>query len=96
MRSLLLLCCQLACLGLSSAQDVRSDGAVHTIELSPLQGNVVQRQLQRRENLPLANYFLGTDLQVCLTSSVTLFCSFFSNDCQWYGTIQVGTPPQNL
>ncbi|KAE9961786.1 hypothetical protein BLS_001333 [Venturia inaequalis] len=77
MRLLLLPYCTLACLGLSSAQNIGSDGEVHTIELSARQGNFVQRRLQRRDDLPLSNYFLGTDLQ-------------------WYGSIQVGTPPQNL
>lgn len=64
MRFLLLPYCTIACFSLASAQGSSSDGEVYTIELSARQGNVVQRRFHRRDNLPLANYFLGTDLQV--------------------------------
>lgn len=50
--------------GLSLAQDLTRDAPIRTIQLSARQGNVVQRRISRRQNLPLANYFLGTDLQV--------------------------------
>lgn len=77
MRFLPLPYCAIAYLGLSSAQGDSSNGGLHTVELSARQANVVQRRFQRRDNLPLANYFLGTDLQVSYTFSTTLFYKKF-------------------
>ncbi|QDS75845.1 hypothetical protein FKW77_001369 [Venturia effusa] len=77
MRLSLLPYCTIACLGLSLAQDLIGGNGLHKIELSARQGNAVQRRLRWRGDLPLADYFVGTDLQ-------------------WYGTVQIGTPPQNL
>jgi hypothetical protein len=52
------------CVGLVLAQDENDDTGVYTIQLSAQQGKLARRGIGRRNNLPLADYFLGTDLQV--------------------------------
>jgi hypothetical protein len=68
---------------------------VHLTARQPSISRIIRRQIGGGHNLPLGDAFNGTDLQVsCLPEILPVI--HVTNAGQWYGTVQVGSPPQNM